>query len=414
MFRRRRKVTTAVLALAVALSTVLGACSSSDDGDDGPGGSAGDTIKVGNWVATTGTGFDFTAPQVKAGAEAAISSINAAGGINGRKLELSFCDQKFDPNQEVACARQMVTDEVSAVLAPTVFYGTGSIPILDKAKIPVLASQGLSPDVEYTCTTCYPLSGSYGWYWGVAYALLEAGATKFAILGNTSAVSTAASEIALDGLEAAGITGTRIINSDPDASDLAPQASQAMEDGVDGVLLTVSPPVQAKAVAALRDAGYTGKIGSLTDLVSEETIEGLGDKAEGLLLSSLVAFPNDTANPGVAEFLADMEKYAPDDVIDTFSLGAWGAVKLFATIAESADSYDAAGILEALKNTDLSESEAPIFGGWVVKGATSPIPEMPQLLNVKAQVGVVENGVATAQGPLIDVVEALNNWQSSN
>lgn len=409
MFLRRSRVTVA-LAAALAFSAVLAACGS----DGGSGGGDSDTIKIGNWVSVSGSGFDFIAPQVKAGAEAAISSINATGGINGRNLELSFCDQKFDPNQEVTCARQMVSDNVSAVVAPSVFFGAGSIPILERAKIPVLASQGLSPNVEYTCATCYPLGGSYGWYWGVDYALLKAGATKFSILGVTNATSVEASNIALAGLEAAGITDVPTINADGNATDLAPQASQAMANGVDGIVLTVSPQLQTKAIAALRDGGYTGKIGTITDLLSQDAIDGLGSKADGVVLSSLVSFPNDEANPGVTEFQADMAKYAPDAVTDTLGLEAWAAVKLFATIAKSTDSYDAAGILEAIKNTDLTDAEAPVFGGFVIKGATSPVPDMPQLLITNAQIGEVVKGVPTAQGPLLNVVDALNNWNSSN
>jgi ABC-type branched-subunit amino acid transport system substrate-binding protein len=412
MFLRRRK-TTVVLAAAVALSALLlGACGSSDTegGDTDEGGA----IKIGNWASVTGTGFAFTAPQAKAAAEAAVESINASGGVNGRELEMVFCDEKFDPNQEVACARQMVTEKVSAVVAPEVFYGQGSIPILERAGIPVLASQALSPDAEYVCKTCFPLGGSYSWYWGVDYAMLKAGATKFAVLGNNNGTSKAATEIAVDGLEAAGVSDVRVVNAEPDATDLAPQALQAMADGVDGVVLTTSPQLQTKAIAALRDGGYTGLIGTLTDLLSQEAIDGLGSKAEGILLSSQVAFPDDTTNAGATEFRADMERYAPDEVADTLALAAWAGVKLFASIAESAESYDAAAMLDAIENADVPATEAPALGGFKVKGVTPPVPELPQLFNTNAQIGVVENGAPVHEGSIIDVFEALTNWQSSN
>lgn len=413
MFLRRRKVTF-VLAAAVALSTVLAACGSSEDESGTSDANDGGTIKIGNWTSVTGTGFAFTAPQAKAAIEAAVSSINAAGGVKGHDLELVFCDEKFDPNQEVACAREMVTEKVSAVVAPEVFFGQGSIPIVERANIPLLGSQALSPDSEYTCKTCYPLGGSYSWYWGVDYAMLKAGVTKFAILGNDNGTSNAATKIALDGLEAAGVTDVKVVNASPEATDVAPQAVQAIAGGVDGVILTTSPQLQTKAIGALRDAGFTGKIGTLTDLLSQDAIDSLGDKAEGVLLSSQVAFPTDTTNAGAKEFTADMAKYAPNEVQDTLAVAAWAAVKLFASIAETADSYDAAGILEAIQNADVSADEAPALGGFTVKGVTSPVPEAPQLFITNSQIGVVENGVAKHEGPIIDTFEALSNWQSSN
>lgn len=409
MFLRRTKVTAGIV-VAVALSTVLAACGSSDGGSSADG----DTIRIGNWASVTGTGFAFTAPQAEAAARAAVSSINAAGGVKGKKIELVFCDEKFDPNQEVACARQMVTEKVSAVVAPEVFYGEGSIPVLERAKIPVLASQALSPDSEYTCSTCYPLGGSYSWYWGVDYAMLKAGVKKFSILGANNGTSTAATKIALDGLKAAGVDDVKVVNAEADATDVAPQALQAMADGVDGVILTNGPQLQTKSIAALRDAGYTGKIGTLTDLLSQEAIDSLGDKAEGVLLSSQVAFPEDTTNAGSAEFNADMAKYAPDEVADTLALAAWAAVKLFAKIAETADSTDAAGMLKAIKNADVSAEDAPALGGFTVKGRTSPVKEFPQLFITNAQVGAVQDGKPVQDGQIIDVYDELTNWPSSN
>lgn len=409
MFLRRTKVT-AGIAVAVALSTVLAACGSSDGGSSADG----DTIKIGNWASVTGTGFAFTAPQAEAAARAAVSSINAAGGVKGKELELVFCDEKFDPNQEVACARQMVTEKVSAVVAPEVFYGEGSIPVLERAKIPVLASQALSPDSEYTCSTCYPLGGSYSWYWGVDYAMLKAGVKKFSILGANNGTSTAATKIALDGLKAAGVDDVKVVNAEADATDVAPQALQAMADGVDGVILTNGPQLQTKSIAALRDAGYTGKIGTLTDLLSQEAIDSLGDKAEGVLLSSQVAFPEDTTNAGSVEFNADMAKYAPDEVADTLALAAWAAVKLFAKIAETADSTDAAGMLKAIKNADVSAEDAPALGGFTVRGRTSPVEEFPQLFITNAQIGAVQDGKPVQDGQIIDVYDELTNWPSSN
>ena len=41
----------------------------------------------------------------KAGLDAHVQSINAAGGINGRKIEVQFCNDAFNANTGAACAR---------------------------------------------------------------------------------------------------------------------------------------------------------------------------------------------------------------------------------------------------------------------------------------------------------------------
>jgi ABC-type branched-subunit amino acid transport system substrate-binding protein len=408
MYQPRMRVKVAIAALAAAC-TLLSACSSSSN--SGTSSQSNSPILIGNWVALSAQGFQ--APQEKAAVQAAISSINAAGGIKGHPLRLDFCDQKFDPNQEAACARQMVKDKVSAVVNPSVFFGTGSIPILAKAGIPEIASQGLSAAVEYTCKTCYPLGGAYGWFWGADDALLKAGATKIAIVGVDNAASKGSSAIAELGLEAAGLKAVRTVNADTTATDLSSVAAQAISGGVDGIILTTSPQIGPKAIAALKAAGYAGKIATITDVINQAAVTALGSDANGLLLTALVAFANDGANKGVAQFTADMKKYASSSPLDTLGLEGWAAVRLFATVAEGLSSWDPASINTAMQNVDLTADQAPVYGGYVLKGVTSAISSLPQLKHTTVQTGSVVNGQITAQGPLIDVMKDLPAYKSS-
>ena len=50
--------------------------------------------------------------QMKRGAEMAVKDINAAGGVNGQKLELQIGDDACDPKQATAVANQLVSDKV--------------------------------------------------------------------------------------------------------------------------------------------------------------------------------------------------------------------------------------------------------------------------------------------------------------
>lgn len=428
MYQPRTRAMGAIAVLAIA-ATLLAACSSSSkssttsssaagsgasSGASSGGPATGTPILIGNWVALSAQGFQ--APQEKSGVEAAIASINAAGGVKGHPLKLDFCDQKFDPNQEIACARQMVSDKVAAVVAPSVFFGTGSIPILEAAGIPEIASQGLSPTAEYVCKVCYPLGGAYGWFWGADDALLKAGATKIAIIGVNVAASATSSQVAADGLKAAGITPVRTVNADPAATDLSSVATQAMAGGVDGIVLTTSPQIGPKAVAALKAAGYTGKIATITDVINQAAVTALGDNANGLLLTSLVAFANDTSNKGVVQFNADMKQYASSATVDTLALEGWGGVELFAAVAgqSSVTSYDAASINTAMQNLNLTAAQAPVYGGYVIKGVTSQISTLPQLLHTTVQNGSVVSGQITAQGPLVDVMKDLPAYKTSH
>ena len=70
--------------------------------------------------------------QFKRGAEMAAADINAAGGINGQKIELVFGDDQCDPKQAVAVANRAVQAQVVAVVGH--FCSGSSIPASDVYK----------------------------------------------------------------------------------------------------------------------------------------------------------------------------------------------------------------------------------------------------------------------------------------
>src|SRR5580765_7326824 len=54
----------------------------------------------------------FSIPSIPVGAQQAIDEINAAGGINGRQVELITCNDQNDPNVAAQCGKQAVDEGV--------------------------------------------------------------------------------------------------------------------------------------------------------------------------------------------------------------------------------------------------------------------------------------------------------------
>jgi branched-chain amino acid transport system substrate-binding protein len=90
-------------ALAIAAASLVGA------------GGASAQLKIGVAGPLTGPNAAFGA-QLKNGAEQAAADINAKGGINGQKIELSFGDDVSDPKQGVSVANKFVGDKVQYVI----------------------------------------------------------------------------------------------------------------------------------------------------------------------------------------------------------------------------------------------------------------------------------------------------------
>ena len=85
-------------------------------------------IKIGSAGPMTGSNAAF-GEQLKRGAEMAVADINAAGGVNGQKLELVIGDDACDPKQATAVANKMVSDKVVFVAGH--FCSGSSIPASD-------------------------------------------------------------------------------------------------------------------------------------------------------------------------------------------------------------------------------------------------------------------------------------------
>ena len=109
-------------------------------------------IKVGVAGPLTGPNAAFGA-QLQKGAEQAAEDINAAGGINGEKIVLSFGDDVSDPKQGVSVANKFVGDGVKLVVghfnsgvtipASEVYQENGIIVITPSATNPKLTERGM-------------------------------------------------------------------------------------------------------------------------------------------------------------------------------------------------------------------------------------------------------------------------------
>jgi branched-chain amino acid transport system substrate-binding protein len=88
-------------------------------------GHAQQTIKIGIAGPMTGSEATF-GEQMARGAKAAVEAINAAGGINGAKIELVTGDDACDPKQAQTVANMLVNAKVVAVIGH--YCSSSSIP----------------------------------------------------------------------------------------------------------------------------------------------------------------------------------------------------------------------------------------------------------------------------------------------
>ena len=92
-------------------------------------------VKIGFVAGLSGRNGDLGTAG-RDGALLAVDAINAAGGVNGRKIELVIKDDKSDPEQGKLVVGELVKVGVSAIVGPmTSSLAEAMVPLVDRAKI---------------------------------------------------------------------------------------------------------------------------------------------------------------------------------------------------------------------------------------------------------------------------------------
>jgi ABC-type branched-subunit amino acid transport system substrate-binding protein len=392
---KRRLLSTAAGMAALAVIAACGSSgggTSSSSGDADPGSST--TITIGG--AGPIQSSVLSQPERQAAEEAAISVINADGGINGHQLKLDYCDTQNTANGEFTCMRQLVSDNVAAIVDPGLIVDQSGRGLKFAAAegVPIIGGQGLTP-IEFSTPGSFPLSsGIPGWSYGQVVSLIKAGAKKIALWGTNESGSQYILSFTEQAMKLAGLKPVRYVQTDPNADPtFAEGAAEVMAGGVDGVIYDSSPTYGDKAIQALRAAGYKGPIASITGVYTPQMTQALGATANNLYLTSQVALSTDTSNPGVSAFLAAMKKYQPSAEVDETAMTAWTAVQLFAAVAKTIKGDVTSSSVMAATNNLSSPIDLQTAGPYKVKGTSSTITGYPRIYNPTVVIGVVKNGV---------------------
>ncbi|HEX6650364.1 MAG TPA: ABC transporter substrate-binding protein, partial [Pyrinomonadaceae bacterium] len=129
-----------ILLASIVIAGLLSACN--------PQGNSGDKVRIGVFMSTTGTTANFGISSVN-GIKLATEEANAAGGINGKQVELLVQDDRSDPSEAATIVTKFVTqDMVNAVIGEVASSRSlAAAPIAQNAKIPMLTPSSTNPEV---------------------------------------------------------------------------------------------------------------------------------------------------------------------------------------------------------------------------------------------------------------------------
>ncbi len=251
------------------------------------------------------------------GVETVYNEVNAAGGINGRKIRYVREDDMCKPDQAVPAVKKLIHDDKVFMI-----HGGGcsnaslaAMPEVIDAKIPWVitastAPQLTSPVNPYTFTTMLA-----GWMEtdGQLQRLVDLGAKKIAIVKQRDAWAESRYKPLLDSFAKRGLTPVADEELSPDPSDATAVALKLQMSGADAVVSVLFPKAATILIRDSYKIGYKPIIvggSSIGDLKALDQAVGI----PGALANFSALFPTRAADdPRVAAWKEKVAKYYPGD-----------------------------------------------------------------------------------------------------
>jgi branched-chain amino acid transport system substrate-binding protein len=350
----RNRFKPVMLAVVTTSAVGLAACGGGASGTQ-PTGAAGVPIKVMTIAPINipvGGGLPF--PEFGVAAKAAADAINRAGGINGRPIQLTVCDNKFNQNQDAACARQAV-DEGDVALIGGISIQTNHISIIEQAGIPAIGEYP-ADTASFNSPVVFPFTGGNNTYGCLAELADVAKAKRVAVVSlNNAVMADPKLKANLQAMLARrGSQLDSYVLYTP-APDLTFYVANALKDNPDAIYLAGSTPDVDKLTQLVRQ--FNGKIAIARTSVPPSSLQNLGPMAENVYVCDPFKPASLTHDPNVRRFVDQMKQ--SQTPLDTYASDAWAAMYVFAQVAGGLNSVTRASILSALAKAKVDTLLGP-------------------------------------------------------
>lgn len=330
----------AALASAAALVVAGAACAESDNG----GGSGDDSgpIRIGAVLDITGAGASLGVPERQT-LEMLAEQVNAAGGVNGRQVELIIRDNQSTEDEAAKAVNELIAQDVDIVLGAS---RTGpSLAMREAAEssqmpmISLAANVAIVEGAQWVFKTAQ--NDSVVLQNIIDYAAAN-GWTTIGLLRDASGFGEGVAETLAEFGEPEGISVIVEEKFAPDATDFTAQMINLRDAGADMNLIWGIPPAAALAQRAYHELGLTAPLMQSHGIGNQVFLDTAGEAADGVVAPLgrlLVADQLPDSDPQkevLARFLADYEeRYG--ETPSTFAGHAWDAFQL------AIDAFEAVG-----------------------------------------------------------------------
>ncbi|GFM37830.1 ABC transporter substrate-binding protein [Desulfovibrio psychrotolerans] len=329
---------------------------------------AADPIRIGAVFSSTGPASFLGEPE-KNSLLMAADSINAAGGILGRQVEIIHYDDETDVNKCVLAVEKLARkDRVSAIVGPTTSGNTLAIMRnMERYGIPLVSCASSDKIVQPVNPWVFKVAPSDNFAIETLLDnILATGAKRIAILTVSDGYGQSGRAGLLSLIPQAGLELVADEVYGPKDTDMTAQLTKIRGLGADATICWGTNPGPAVIARNHKQLGMTTPLYMSHGVASKKFIELAGDAAEGLILPAgrlIVADQIPDGHPQKAMLLDYAAGYTQRFKADVSTFGghAWDAMLLLKAAIEKAGSDDPKAIRDAMEQVTGLVGTAGIF-----------------------------------------------------
>jgi branched-chain amino acid transport system substrate-binding protein len=319
-----KRALSVICILAIAAGSVFAA-----------GGGEPETLKIGAIFAVTGGASFLGAPEAKT-AEMVVEKINAAGGIDGKMIELIIKDSAANPEKAISFAKQLIEeDQVLAIIGPSTSGETMQIKeICNEAKVPLISAAAneaiVDPVASYVFKT--PQKDSYVVRW-IYQTMNDMGIKKIGVVAANSGFGNGGKGQLEKYAPEFGIEIAIAESYDRAETDLTALMNKVKAENVDAVVNWSIVPAQSIIPKNMKQLGMDVPLFQSHGFGNIKYAEAAGDAAEGIIFPCgrlLVADELPASNPQKAFLVEYANEYRSKfgEEASTFGGHAYDAITI--------------------------------------------------------------------------------------
>jgi branched-chain amino acid transport system substrate-binding protein len=297
--------------------------------------------------------------QLKAGATAYIDKVNAAGGVNGRKIRLISYDDGYEPEQAAAMTRKLI--EQDKVFALFGYVGTptsaAAVPFATKMNIPYIApftgAEALRNPVQ---KLVFNVRASYfDETEGMVERLTkDLGIKRIGIFIQDDGYGNAGKAGVARALNKRGLTLTGEGKYTRNTSDVDAGLAAIKSANPEAVIMVGTYKACAEFVKKAKASGFNPKFLNLSFVGTSNFIKEAGSAGEGVYITQVMPSPFDDTSAVVKQYQAVLKKADKNSEFDFTSLeGYVDAVVLVNALTKAGSNLNHESFLNAFESLNI-------------------------------------------------------------